>query len=82
MGAGVKTHTTKDLLDKVIPMARAAAEAIQRFAEAPVSARRRNGTSSGWTDHHNLFLTESGLAKSILTISLFEDAALFHCHGD
>jgi hypothetical protein len=33
-------------------------------------------------DHHYLFLRESWLAKSILTISLFEDTALFNCHGD
>ena len=58
----------------VVPMMRAAAEAVECFAEQPVFVGRVSWVANRWTDNGEFIVGEIGLTKCILAVALLKDS--------
>jgi hypothetical protein len=78
---GSETNGAKNGVDFILPVARAAAQAIKGTLEKPIFVWCYFGIAAGRTDDSDFIGRKNDLAKGVLTVALTKRTARSHCHA-
>ncbi len=78
---GGETNGAKNGVDFIVPVVRAAAQAVKGTLEKPIFVWCCFGIAAGRTDNSDFIRRKSALAKGVLTVALMKRLVRIHCHA-